>query len=246
MIYNYNEAHRHERDARISFDPAEHRYLVDSSLACDSVTTVVGDFFPKFDADYWAARKATPSCPAERIKAMWEEKARIARDLGTELHARIERHYLGHEPEPAALAEKAFGQFLRFAGTHRLTPYRTEWAIFDERCHIAGTLDFLAFDGSRFEIYDWKRSTKVVDAYGRPRLECYGRYGLGPLGGVPDTSFHHYAVQQSLYRYILAKNYGIDVAACRLGVFHPDMPDFSVVEVPYLLNEVKALLATRL
>lgn len=245
MIYDYNDANRHPRDSRIVFEPLSHRYIIDGTLECESVTTVVGNCFAKFDADYWAQRKATPECPAEKWKAIWEEKGRIARDEGTVLHARIERHYLGYEPEPAALTDPAFVQFMRFAEHNELKPFRTEWPVFMESCRIAGTLDFLAYDGKKFEIYDWKRSTKVVDAAGRPITDCYGRYGCAPVASVPDTTFHHYALQQSLYRHILETEYGISVAACRLGVFHPKMADFHVVEVPYLAEEVKALLAVR-
>lgn len=245
MIHDYNITNRHARDSRIVFEPESHRYIVDGALECDSVTTVISDCFEKFDADYWSRRKATPDCPAEKLKAMWEEKGRIARDKGTLMHERIERHYLGYEPDADALADPAFGQFLRFAERHRLTPFRSEWTVFMESCRIAGTLDFLAFDGSKFEIYDWKRSTKVVDEFGIPRVNSFGRHGLAPLTAVPDTVFHHYALQQSLYRYILAKEYGIDVAACHLGIFHPGNADFHVVAVPYLLEETKALVASR-
>lgn len=246
MIRNYNDTNRHERDSRILFEPETHRYVVDGTIECESVTTVVGNCFEKFDADYWARRKATPECPAEMLKAQWEEKGRIARDEGTLMHARIERHYLGHESDEAALADGAFRHFMRFAERHRLTPFRSEWPIFMESCRIAGTLDFLAFDGEKYEIFDWKRSTKVVDNTGRVLSDSFGRYGHAPVHTVPDTTFHHYALQLSLYRYILAEEYGIEVAACRLGVFHPDMADFHVVEVPYLLDEVKALVASRL
>ncbi len=245
MIYDYNDANRHPRDSRIVFEPESHRYIVDGTIECDSVTTVVGDCFAKFDTDYWARRKATPECPAEKLKAIWEERGRIARDEGTLMHSRIERHYLGYEPDADALADPAFAQFMRFAARHRLKPFRSEWPVFMESCSIAGTLDFLAFDGDKFEIYDWKRSTKVVDATGRPITDCYGRYGSGPVATVPDSTFHHYALQLSLYRYILDAEYGIRVSRCRLGVFHPRMADFNIVDVPYLIEEVKALLAAR-
>ena len=245
MIYDYNITNRHARDSRIVFEPDSHRYIIDGALECDSVTTVVGDCFEKFDADYWARRKATPECTAEQLKAQWEEKGRIARDEGTLMHERIERHYLGYEPDNKALSDAAFRQFMRFADRHKLRPYRSEWPVFMESCRLAGTLDFLAYDGTKFEIYDWKRSTKVVDAFGRPRVNSYGRHGLSPLAAVPDTVYHHYALQQSLYRYILAAEYGIEVAACHLGIFHPENSDYHVVEVPYLLEEIKALIASR-
>lgn len=248
---SYNDIHRHARDSRIRFDAAAHSYLAElpdgTPVPCDSVTTIVEDFFEKFDADYWAARKATAERPAEVIKAEWAAKGQAARDLGTQLHDRIERHYLGEEPEPEALADPAFRNFMVFAGHRRLTPYRSEWRIFSERYRIAGTLDFLAFDGERFEIYDWKRSSKIVDEQGRPITgNRYGKCAKAPIAHIPDCTYHHYALQVSLYRYLLALEYGIEVAAGHLGTFHPHYDRPYIVEMPYYKAEVETILASRL
>ena len=138
---NYNERHAHHRDSRIVFEPGEHKYIVDGEVVCDSVTQVVTSFFAQFDADYWAARKATPDCPAEKLKAMWAAKGEEARDLGTLLHHRIEEYYLGHESDCDAANERGYMHFMAFAADHSLTPYRSEWPIFSRRYRIAGTLD---------------------------------------------------------------------------------------------------------
>lgn len=242
---SYNDANSHPRDRRVTFEPDEHIYIVDGTLRCDSVTTVIADYFEKFDADYWAERKATPLCSAEMLKAEWRAKADEASRLGTEMHARIEKYWLGDTQDEAACADGAFRRFLQFAKDHSLTPYRTEWALFSEEYRIAGTLDFLGYSDGSFEMYDWKRSKKVVDSDGMPVISNFGRTGRYPLSHVPDTSFHHYALQQSMYRYLLATKYGIDVDRCSLGIFHPDIPGYHVVEVPYLLEEVKAILRQR-
>ena len=244
--FDYNEQHAHELDRRIVFEPVEHKYIVDNEIVCDSVTQVVSSHFEQFNADYWAARKATPECPAEQLKAMWAAKGEEARNLCTLLHHRIEEYYLGHKADKDAEKEQGYRHFLDFTSRYTLTPYRSEWPVFSRRFRIAGTIDFLAFDGKSFEIYDWKRSTKVCDNFGRPLLSCYGRHAFDPISHVPDTTFHHYALQLSFYRYILATEYGINVDACRLGVFHPDMTSWHLVEVPYLEVEVITILNRRL
>jgi len=113
------------------------------------------------------------------------------------------------------------------------------------RYAVAGTLDFLEYDGSKFTIYDWKRSNKVVDASGNICMNSYKRTGLAPLENLPDTVYVHYALQISIYRFILAEHYGIDVAEAYLGVFHPDLPVPFRVGLPYLRNEVIKLLSPR-
>lgn len=242
---NYNETNAHRRDTLLDFDQAEHKYYHAGIELC-SVTNLVDDCFEKFDADYWAGRKATPECPKESILARWAAKGQEARDLGTLMHDRIERHYLGQAPDVAAAADPAFRQFLTFAAEHPLLPYRTEWRIFFEEHRIAGTLDFLAFDGEKFTIFDWKRSTKVVDSSGAPVVRnSFGKTAHAPIGHLPDTTYWHYALQVSVYRYILEQKYGIDVADGYLGVFHPENSRHHVVKLPYLRDEVITILNNR-
>lgn len=244
FVMDFNTINSHPRDLLIHFNEEEHSYYVDTpsgAVMCDSVTTIIESLFEKFDCDYWAQRKATPTHTAEQIKAEWAEKGRIARELGTLLHSRIENYYLGKQPDEEALSDHCFNLFLRFASSQNLTPYRSEWRIFSERARIAGTLDFLTFDGTKFEIYDWKRSSKVVDINGKPLLNSYNRYAFEPICRVPDTTFHHYALQVSIYRYILELEYGIKVAAAHLGAFHPDYDRPHIVDIPYLRDEAIAI-----
>ena len=56
----------------------------------------------------------------------------------------------------------------------------------------------------KFEIYDWKHSTKVVGENGMPIPDKYGKRAFAPISHVADTTFNHYALQLSIYRYILA------------------------------------------
>ena len=133
---NFNSAHRNERDSKISFNADSHTYTV-GGCELRSVTTVVADNFAQFDADYWAQRKA-PSLgmSPDDVKAMWKRKGDEAAALGTAMHAGIEQYYLDRtmpDNDTAAL-------FRQFVETHQLTPYRTEWAIFDEDYKVAGTL----------------------------------------------------------------------------------------------------------
>ena len=66
-------------------------------------------------------------------------------------------------------------------------------------------------------MFDWKRSTKVVDVgaspgiNGKPNMKCWNRYGRGAYSALPDCSFVHYSLQQAMYKRILAKNYGISI-----------------------------------
>jgi hypothetical protein len=244
---NYNELNAHQRDSLINFDEAQHLYTVNNQ-SLESVTTVVEQCFEQFDAPYWAARKAIPPMTPEMLMAEWEENGRRARDLGTLMHERIENFYLGRQLTDEERSDDTFSLFLRFAQQHHLQPYRTEWRIFYEEYGIAGTLDFLNYDGNEFVIYDWKRSTKLTDAFGNVIKENrYRKYAFAPLQDLPDTTFYHYALQVSIYRYILEQKYGINVSHSKLGVFHPDNGgEFYVIDLPYLREKVITLLESRI
>jgi len=241
---SYNNDNAHSRDGLISFDPSRHIYSF-AGEEFRSVTTVVEECFAKFDAERWAKIKC-PTDPESLIR-QWNAKGREACELGTLMHERIERYYLGEPLDDEALSDKTFTHFRRFAAERPLTPYRTEWRIFSETYKIAGTLDFLGIDRQgRFTIYDWKRSTKVVDKYGSVIDKNYGKTAFYPLSSLADTTFNHYALQVSIYRFILAEHYGITVDEAYLGVFHPEMPRHYCVKLPYLEAEVAALLKYRI
>lgn len=244
---NYNERNRHERDDALSFEPESHTYRVDGRIY-DSVTTVVESCFEQFDAEYWASVKATPGHTKEMILAEWAANAERARNLGTELHDRIERYYLGETVTEEWMQDSSFRVFCGFAWDVRLCPHRSEWRIYHEESRLAGTLDFLArrADGT-FDIWDWKRSTKVVDRLGRAiNYNSFGRTGFDPVSHLPDTTYHHYALQVSIYRRILEEKYGLNIHSCHLGVFHPGYDRYHVVDLPYLSDEVDRLIEYRI
>ena len=242
----YNDINAHVRDSLISFDPARHVYSFENE-EFESVTTVVDGSFDKFDADYWAERKSRTPQEKQALIDAWNAKGELARNLGTLMHDRIERYYLGLPDDGCSQDRASYERFLNFAIERPLNPYRTEWRIFSERYRIAGTLDFLARDkNGRFIIYDWKRSTKVVSPDGTIIDSSFGRHAHAPINHLADTVFIHYALQVSIYRFILAEHYGINVDEAFLGVFHPDMPRHYCVALPYLEDEVVTLLRSRL
>lgn len=238
---NYNELNAHHRDSRLIFDPESHTYYIDGR-PLKSVTTLVEECFPQFDALYWAHRKAPQEgLTPEELMAKWEAEACRARDLGTTMHDKIERYYLG---EDSGDDTDAYRLFRCFAAVNRLYPFRTEWRIYLEEYGIAGTLDFLERtpDGT-YNIYDWKRSRKLINRFGMVEATSpFRKTGLHPISHLPDCSYYHYALQVSVYRYILEQKYGINVNKMRLGVFHPSYSGYYIVDLPYLRNEVISIL----
>ena len=243
---NCNTLNAHERDPYLEFDPESHTYHLDGR-ELKSVTTLVEECFPQFDAPYWAARKALKEgVNPQVILDRWKREACRARDLGTMMHERIEHYYIelsrGVKPPLDTDDTDAFRLFSLFAANNHLHPYRTEWRIYHEGYGVAGTLDFLErTPAGSFNIYDWKRSRKLIEEpSGRIISTSTYRHqgtGLPPVSHLPDTSYWHYALQLSIYRLILEERYGIHISGMNLGVFHPAYSVPWIVKVPYLQEE---------
>lgn len=240
--YRFNIRNRYWRDSNVSFREADHVYIVDGT-PLDSVTTFVKNCFPEFDSEFHAKRKAKAlGITKEAVLEMWDKKGRESREQGTAMHKKIESFYLGKEPS----TDETFELFKIFANKITLKPYRTEWAVYDWEQKIAGTIDFVDYQNGEYIIYDWKRSDKLIAKNGLPiKNSQYGEKALPPIENLDDSPYYHYALQLSLYKYILEKNYGITVSKLRLGIFHPSYNKPYVLEMPYLQNEIETLFSMR-
>jgi 8-oxo-dGTP pyrophosphatase MutT (NUDIX family)/CRISPR/Cas system-associated exonuclease Cas4 (RecB family) len=242
---SFNLENAHPRDSRIKFYPEPHIYTIDNAPV-PSASTVVSKFFPEFDS-YSAARRLNPShelygLKVDEIVEIWNRKGKEAANKGTFLHEQIECFYLNQEYTKT----EEFHLFEDFVNDNsHIKPYRTEWRIFDERFHIAGTVDLISKNGNIYEMYDWKRSKKVVNSFnGQPIKNNPWQNGVGQLADIDDTSYNRYCLQQSLYKFILEKNYGIKVSNMYLIVLYPKYSRYYKVEVPYLKDKAEYILRT--
>ena len=239
--FRYNPRNRHHRDLKISFDEATHLYKV-NGVTLQSVTNFVNGCFPKFNAEFFAQKKAANmGITTQEVLDMWEQKGKESRELGTELHKKIENYYQG----VASTEDDTFKLFLMFAKKIELKPYRTEWAVYDIKHNIAGTIDFVDYQNGEYIIYDWKRSDKII-ANGLPiKINEYNEKGNYPLEHLDNTPYYHYALQLSIYKFILEKNYNMKIADLRLGIFHPSYSKPYVLRIPYLEKEINDIFNLR-
>ena len=244
-LIGFNLINVHPRDKRIDFCSEPHSYTIDE-IPAPSVSTVISKFFSEFDS-YGKASTLSPSNPLyglqpEEIVKIWEERGKDARDKGTYLHKQIEKYYLGEQYEET----EEFHLFNKFVSKHEdIIPYRSEWRVFDEEYNIAGTIDLISKNNVGYDIYDWKRSKKVVDRYsGEPiTIDTWGnKVGIGELKDIGDTSYNKYCLQQSLYKFILEKNYNLSISRMFLVVLHPEYDKYYKVEVPYLKESAEYIL----
>lgn len=235
------ERYPHPRDKHISFESSTHTYTVKGiAQRIRSVTTVIHAHFPRFNADVVLKKMKDkevkyPGQSDQQIKDMWSKQGQEAARMGTKLHAHIETFYNECPPRPEDCKidpsiEKEWTQVEKFhhevVENEGLTPYRTEWSIYDDDHLLAGQIDmvFQRPDGT-FALYDWKRIKEL-------KRDNPWEKGKGACASLDHCNGVHYTLQLNLYRWMLQKHYGITVSEMNLILFHPDHDEFERVRVP--------------
>ena len=260
FIYNNDEnvRNRHPRDSRIQFLPFEHIYILDGKESLMSVSNLVSLFFPEFKSYYWSERKAREyGISQAELLEEWDAKGAQSREVGTFMHQQIRNYYHGlpfvnkyrftykgkykHIDTEVSL-ESEFEQFICFLNDHKFKPFRTEWTIFDEDLKIAGTIDVIHKKNGTFDLYDWKRSHRLLDEPGDIRKTNPFQYGIHGLERIPDTVYWHYCLQLNIYRYILERNYDMTVDKMYLILLHSEAIEYRKIVVPRMDEYVGIIL----
>lgn len=250
------------RDQYIQFFPIEHIYGYKEIEEFVSVSKLISYFFRPFDSAYWSQYKATERGISQgEILEEWDEKGTRSKEVGTFMHQQIENYFQGKgfnkeysylykgryiNVEENISLEKECKQFISFLNTHNgITPHKTEWTIYDEDLKIAGTIDMLHKHDDVYDIYDWKRSHRIITHHGKPIIDNdYFTKGINGLDSVSDTVYWHYCIQQNLYRYILEKNYDIKIGKMYLIVLHADYDNYCKLEVPEMNDVINIIVQT--
>lgn len=178
---------------------------------------------------------------SEEITQGWSRKGKLASAKGTEGHWLAECYFNGLPCrwwEPELRIVLSFVK--RFMAGNRLVPFNTEKEIVCLDADLAGSIDLILFEPAtgKHHIVDHKRSDKL-----KRGLRGFGKM-RAPLNHLDDCDGASYALQTSIYRYILERDYGMTIGELVLLSIHPDAP--YTTAVPYLQEEVAYLMETRM
>lgn len=262
-MQRFTDAGKYDQDQFIDFEPEQHVYTIwsqesgyRSQKRLLPVSQLIAYFFEQFDAQAAAQRQLERyGTPIEETLKKWDRIGQMAREVGTFVHEQTESYFrdgtfakacpFTYEGQTEMVnVEKERQHFLRFVSDYDIHPYRQEWPVYDTGLNIAGTIDMVCKEkDDEFTIYDWKRSSKVVNVLGQPVVEAFG--GRRSFNGIslPDTPFYHYCIQQNLYRYMLEAHYGVKVKAMNLVVLCADYPSYVVVNVPKMDEVIGQIVA---
>jgi hypothetical protein len=241
-----------EREGRIRFFEARHRYTVDDKPVPLSVTALVNYYKNPFNAEEAVDRMKSggawprPEYMTESGEPMttsaiaknWETKNAVASRRGTLLHWTIERFLNGdaimppHSPEVSFFMDFYRNWFLQ----RGLAAWRTEVPLFHVGMGVAGSADFLAKDANGdVVILDWKRCRGVdEEAFDNNRL-------CGAMDHLQATNMSTFALQLNIYRHMLESEYDYKVSGMYLAMFHPDQLKYVVVPVARMDREINIL-----
>jgi ATP-dependent exoDNAse (exonuclease V) beta subunit len=224
----------------ISLIQDTHKYVLETKpdLNFTSVTTVIGSFFEPFEeqkiAKYLCStnpkyKRMTP----EELISEWH----YSREQGTKIHEEIECFIKDDKPP---VSTKAFSgiNWLKQYYTNFDVDIFTEAIIFSTKLKIAGTVDILVYDkkANVYDIIDWKTGKRIN------KYSFQGKKGNHQVtSDLMDCNFIHYALQMSLYRYILEAYYKVKIR--NQMICHLQKTTCKCYDTPYYFDHIKEMLS---
>lgn len=196
------------------------------------------DVFDEDDAEWYAFDRVLRD---DEIQALWSHKGLLARNKGTYAHYQAELFFNGL---PCHWRDAEMEIVLDFTERELiprgLVAFNTEKEIVCVDADVAGSIDLILYDPVKkiHHIVDHKRSDKL-----QSQLRGYGSM-KAPFRHLPQCNGASYALQTSIYQYILERDYGMTIGDRILLSLHPDKP--FATSVPYLKEEAHYLLDKRI
>ena len=224
----------------ITLDRDSHTYKLASNpdLEFVSVTTFISHFFKPFDSEKIATRLAGSLKYRQMTKEDILQSWRDAADHGTKVHEELENYILNNKEITEPKAEQGIKWLNKFRLKSNFEIF-SEVIIYSEELKISGTIDLLLYDKNcnKYIIMDWKTSKNI-------RTKSFNNEkGISPAtSNIDDSKFNHYALQLSLYRYLLETDYNLDIS--EHIIIHLKENACLGLHAPYMKNSIIKMLQT--
>lgn len=263
----------------IVFNAADHTYKsIDGSEGINwiSVTTLISSLKKPFDAKAVAAKVSKSKrskwygIEPKTIEQIWKNEADRAVTLGTFYHnqreadlcslASIEREGV----TVPVISPSGEHDGMRYAPSQKLDPgVYPEHMVYLKSAGICGQSDLVEVVNGKVNIIDYK-TNKEIKKESFVNWEGASEKMLEPVNHLDDCNFNHYALQLSIYMYIILKHnpklrpgrifihhitfvqeeedeYGYPVTAKDVDG-NPIVKEVIPMAVPYLVDEVISIL----
>lgn len=203
----------------IVFNAADHSYKSIDAEGIDwiSVTSLLSNFKKPFDAEKVAASVTKKSrskwfgIPPEKILELWKAEADRATTLGTFYHNQREADLcslssIELEGIPIPIYKPIEEGALKKAPEQKLTDgIYPEHMVYLKSAGICGQSDLVEVVNSKVNIIDYK-TNKEIKKESFKNWEGISDKMQHPVSHLDDCNFNHYALQLSIYMYIILKH----------------------------------------
>ena len=227
---------------KVKIEQANHTYSDDEGRPYISCSKFLGLFEPVFNREMFSKFSAKKKgVSQEVILREWDKTRDTAIDHGNRIHNTME-YYAKNFSMPA--------------GEEELTPmvhsimfdYKEYYQCYSEevlytKYGIAGTSDKVLVvakgKNSSLDVEDFKTNlSKGIESYNK-----YNKYFLGPISHLHHCNYNKYALQLSMYAYMLEEMLGRNIRALWLRYIPPqDKMQHVRIPVPYLKKEIESMI----
>jgi ATP-dependent exoDNAse (exonuclease V) beta subunit len=204
----------------IIFNATDHSYKsIDNDINWTSVTTLVSNFKKHFDAKKIAAKVSKNKkskwygIDPITIQEIWTNEAKRATDLGTYYHNEREADLCAlssMERDGVTIPVFPPGETtvngIKFAPSQKLEPgIYPEHMVYLKSAGICGQSDLVEVVNGKVNIIDYK-TNKEIKKESYVNWEGVSEKMAHPVNNLDDCNFYHYALQLSIYMYIILKH----------------------------------------
>jgi ATP-dependent exoDNAse (exonuclease V) beta subunit len=243
-----------EKFNNIIYYDEPHIYTIDG-VKQTSVTTLLGKYKEKFNADFWSRKKAEERNVSQaEILAEWETINKIATTKGSIVHNYVENllarkvfpyptqmviDTVGKENAPLVAYKVSLINILvdKFVNDikGKLLPIKSELVVGEQALGICGMVDQLFWNhkAKQYQIWDWKTNKKLA------MTNKYGKKLLGGLHHLDECEYIVYCLQLSIYKQLIERNTGIKIGDLYIVWFFEDNPNYKVIKCLDLKREAE-------
>lgn len=234
-------------EVEVEFREEKHQYFR-HGIEYISQSKFVKIFEEEFDKGIVHASARAAGLTSEQMQRQWDDKRDQASQRGNVIHKVIEDSWYGRPFD---------GNYQMMVDKVRtlIQPSQLQFPekiLYLDPWKIAGTADLPSqrciLKGRQVvDIFDYKTNiakgiTLYKSQYKDGQWKHYGNsHFLGPIGHLESSLYNKYALQLSLYMFMVEYNYG--ALPGRMGILHINSAlDVELLPVPYLKREVESML----
>jgi hypothetical protein len=204
----------------IQFTAADHKYQSinqDENINWISVTSVISLFKKEFDKEAQALKSSKNKrskwygLTPKEIMEIWDKSNSVAIELGSWYHNQREEDLLSCSTIRRLgidlnIVKPIEDNGIKVAPDQNLTPgIYPEHMVFLKSAGICGQADRVEVVQDVIDIYDYK-TNKEIKTQSFTNWEGVSEKMLHPIDHLDDCNFIHYAIQLSIYLYIMIKH----------------------------------------